>query len=533
MVSCANSADFPHMLSPMPLRRRTIAAVFALILGPFLVVTGASGAEPASKFSTSMLDRQDLNDKDKVRVSKIVPPTTDFTKPERFEAMQGGAGTSRRLVNRNAFSHFAENMTFAQERDFKLGNALFRKLWVAAPASTQASDGLGPLYNARSCQSCHLKDGRGRPPEANEPATSMFLRLARPAGNAEEQGKIDDGLVVNFPDPIYGSQLQNFAIAGVPSEGNMIIEYDYQSVSLKGGEVAELRRPHYRVGDLSHGPLNPKTTLSPRIAPAMIGLGLIEQIHEADLIAKSDPSDKDKDGISGKLQLVRNPKNNLMQVGRFGWKAQNFSILMQSASALAGDIGISNPLFPKHAGDCTASQQTCLNAPTGIQSSLGTTEAPDPILDLITFYSQNLAVPRRRNVNMPSVLRGKAIFHELGCTNCHTPKYVTRRDAPDAAHRFQLIWPYSDFLLHDMGTGLADGQQVGRATGNEWRTPPLWGIGLTQSVSGHTYFLHDGRARNLTEAILWHGGEAENSKQQFIDLPKGQRNALIKFLESL
>ena len=171
--------------------------------------------------------------------------------------------------------------------------------------------------------------------------------------------------------------------------------------------------------------------------------------------------------------------------------------------------------------------------PTGVQERLGDTEAPDPILDLVTFYAQNLAVPARRDIDNPQVLQGKKVFYDLGCASCHTPKFVTRRDAPNKAQKFQLIWPHSDFLLHDMGEGLADGQQVGDATGTEWRTPPLWGIGLTERVNGHTFFLHDGRARNLTEAILWHGGEAQSARDGFAALPKAERDALVKFLESL
>ena len=184
-------------------------------------------------------------------------------------------------------------------------------------------------------------------------------------------------------------------------------------------------------------------------------------------------------------------------------------------------------------GECTEAQVACREAPTGVQFHLGREEAPDPVLDLVAFYSRNLAVPVRRDVDDPDVLAGKKLFYEAGCVACHVPKFVTRRDAGNKAHAFQLIWPYSDFLLHDMGEGLADGQQVGGATGREWRTPPLWGIGLTETVSGHTFFLHDGRARNLTEAILWHGGEAAAARERFAALGKADRQALITFLESL
>jgi CxxC motif-containing protein (DUF1111 family) len=174
-----------------------------------------------------------------------------------------------------------------------------------------------------------------------------------------------------------------------------------------------------------------------------------------------------------------------------------------------------------------------LALPTGVQARLGPVEAPDPVLGLVTFYSANLAVPPRRKASFPQTLKGKQLFYATGCPACHVPKYVTRRDAPHKELAFQLIWPYSDFLLHDMGDGLADGQQVGVASGREWRTPPLWGIGLTGTVSGHTFLLHDGRARNFTEAILWHGGEAEKARNAFAALSKDDRNALLSFLESL
>ncbi len=222
-----------------------------------------------------------------------------------------------------------------------------------------------------------------------------------------------------------------------------------------------------------------------------------------------------------------------LTLGRFGWKAQTPSIRQQAADAFAGDIGISTPEVPNHWGDCTAAEKACLAMPNGVQERLGPVEAPPPVMDLVTFYSQNLAVPARRDLDKPDVLAGKKLFYEIGCISCHTPKFVTRRDTPNKAQAFQLIWPYSDFLLHDMGPGLADGQAVGDATGSEWRTPPLWGIGLTETVNGNTFFLHDGRARTLTEAILWHGGEAQKARDRFAAADAADRDALIKFLESL
>lgn len=477
--------------------------------------------------------RDDLSAKDLDRVRNITRPTSDFTRPERFEAMQGGATTSQKLVNRDSFSHSASNLTFAQELDFKLGNALFRKLWVSSPSSTHASDGLGPLFNARACQSCHLKDGRGHPPENDTDATSMLIRLGRPAQGDEERAALAEYIAMKFPDPVYGGQIQDLAVPGLLAEGKIGIDYEEFDVVLAGGEKVSLRRPRYTIEDLNFGPLAEGITLSPRIANPMIGLGLVESIHPSDIAAHADPADLNGDGVSGRVPFARERQNGALRLGRFGWKASKPSLITQNAAAFSGDIGISSPLHPAASGDCTASQIACLSAPTGVQSRLGDQEISDEILDLVTFYTANLAVPARRRVDAQETLRGKSHFYQLGCAACHVPKFVTSRNAPHDHLRFQLIWPYSDFLLHDMGEGLADGQSVGAASGREWRTPPLWGIGLTETVSGHTFFLHDGRARNLAEAILWHGGEAQASRDGFAALEQRDRTALIAFLESL
>ncbi|MFU0504280.1 di-heme oxidoreductase family protein [Pseudaminobacter sp. NGMCC 1.201702] len=502
----------------------------ALTLAMTLPISSLAGeAEPAGLASI----RGDLTPKDQRRVTAITRPASDFSKPEQFELMQGGAGTALNAVNRDAYSHSSANITFEEEATFKVGNGLFRKLWVSAPSSTQASDGLGPLFNARACQSCHLKDGRGHPPEGAADATSMFLRLARQAETDEEKRAVAERAVLNFPDPVYGGQFQDLAVPGLAAEGKMAVSYIEIPLTLKDGTVLSLRQPRYAATDLAQGPLDPRTTLSPRVTPQMIGLGLVEQIHSANILAHADPDDRDGDGISGKPSIVRDHQTNELTLGRFGWKASNATIRRQAAEAFAKDIGLSSPDIPQHWGGCTEAQKDCLAMPNGVQERLGDTELPDPIMDLVTFYSQHLAVPARRDIDKPEVLTGKKAFYDLGCASCHTPKFVTRRDAPNKAHAFQLIWPYSDFLLHDMGEGLADGQQVGDATGTEWRTPPLWGIGLTETVNGHTFFLHDGRARNLTEAILWHGGEAQAARDGFAGLAKADREALITFLESL
>lgn len=509
--------------------KQHLVIVFSLIL-----IGAAIGDHVlADNRKITPLKRTDLSEADQKRIHEVTRHTTDFSKPEKYEVMQGGAGTTQKIVNRDVFSQSSANLSFEDEQNFKLGNALFRKLWVSSPSSTHASDGLGPLFNARACQSCHIKDGRGHPPEGDSDTTSMLLRLARPAITPEEQKQLHDYLTLNLPDPVYGGQLQDLAVPSLKAEGKIEISYTEFPVKFADGSIISLRKPQYSISHLSQGELHPNTTISPRIANPMIGLGLVEAIHPADIQALADPNDKNEDGISGRIALVRDLKNSEIVIGRFGWKAQNPTIRIQSARAFAGDIGISTPEVPNAFGDCTERQEKCLSLPTGVQKHLGDTEAPDPVLDLVTFYSQNLAVPARRDVNDGQVLQGKKLFYNSGCVACHTPKFVTRRDSDHPAQSFQLIWPYSDFLLHDMGEGLADNQPVGVATGHEWRTPPLWGIGLTKTVSGHTFFLHDGRARNLTEAIVWHGGEAEQAKQNFMKLDKNDRDALIRFLESL
>ncbi|KKC36576.1 thiol oxidoreductase [Devosia epidermidihirudinis] len=478
--------------------------------------------------------RSDLPPEDLARVIAVTAPTTDFSKPEPFENRPAGKGTTTKKPNADSFSHFLKNLTFEQEEQFKLGNALFRKIWVSSPSSTQASDGLGPLFNARGCQSCHIKDGRGHPPfEGQAENVSMFLRLSVPPGENDTRHSID-GIFAEEPgDPTYGTQLQDFAVPGLKAEGRMVIDYKDAPVTLGDGTVITLRHPTYSIADLNYGPLAENVMISPRIANPMIGLGLIEQIPAEDILALADPDDLSGDGISGKANYAIDPVTNTVKLGRFGWKAGEATIKAQSAAAFAGDIGISTPLVNKPYGDCTVNQPECFAMPNGEQERLGASEAPDPVLDLVTFYSQTVGVPERRNVDDPAVLRGKQAFYEAGCTSCHTPKFVTSRDAENPAHRFQLIWPYSDFLLHDMGEGLADHRPEGLANGFEWRTPPLWGIGLTKTVSGHTFFLHDGRARDLTEAILWHGGEAQAARDRFANMSKATRDDLIAFLESL
>ena len=507
-----------------------------LLLAVLLTSSSAFADTPAKApdwgFGDPHLNVIPRTNDERARIKSVTTSTTDFTAPQRFEERPAGAATVRVPSDANAFSQHSDNISFEDELNFKLGNGLFRKLWVSSPSSTLASDGLGPLFNARSCQRCHIKDGRGHPPEnTDDNAISMFLRISIP-GPENHGAEAIEGYFATLPDPTYGGQLQDFAVQGHPSEYRLDIIYDEKAVTLADGTEVSLRQPTYTAADLGYGPLHPEAMLSPRVAPQMIGLGLLEAIPSSDILANADPDDRDGDGISGRPNVVWSIAHDKPMLGRFGLKAGMPTILEQSAAAFSGDIGISSPLFPAGSGECTDAQSACKHTIHG-DGDNRVFEIDAASLGLVTFYSRNLGVPARRNVDAPKVLHGKQVFYETGCTACHTPSFVTHRLKDRPEQSFQLIWPFTDMLLHDMGPDLADNRPEGRANGREWRTPPLWGIGLTQQVSGHTYFLHDGRARSLLEAILWHGGEAQMQRDAVTQMSTADRDALIAYLESL
>lgn len=462
----------------------------------------------------------------------------DFSSPEPGEGLPGGEATARCCVNTSmAFMQPPPNMDESRGLNWRVGRGMFKKIWVSAGAATKASDGLGPLYNARSCMQCHPRDGRGHPPKANWPtdgAVSMFLRLSIPPQTDEQRKLIAEHRLSVVPDPTYGGQLQDLAIQGHDGEGKMHITYREKQVELAGGEKVSLRVPAYKITHWSYGKPHPQMMMSPRIAPQMIGLGLLEAIEEKDILANADPEDKNQDGISGRASRVWSDEQESVLLGRFGWKGVMPSIADQSGGALAGDIGISNPVHALASGDCTSRQKRCLEAPNGNMPRDDDLEIGPILNTVLVDYARNLAVPQRRNHDDPQILAGKALFYGIGCTSCHQPNFKTGDYAPGGDHLTnQLIWPYSDLLLHDMGLGLSDKRPAGNALGSEWRTAPLWGVGQTKAVSGHTFFLHDGRARSIKEAILWHGGEALMARDAFAGLDKKDRERLIAFVNSL
>jgi CxxC motif-containing protein (DUF1111 family) len=436
------------------------------------------------------------------------------------EALSGGT-TTVVDTTRDAFSRPLAGLASERRDVFFLGNSVFNTSWVSAPASADGFDGLGPLFNTAACSNCHFKDGRGKPPTPDDDRlVGLLFRLSVP-GVGEHGGTVDE--------PTYGGQLQPNGILGVPPEGSVAIDYTEEVVALAGGETASLRRPIYRLTDLAYGPMRADVMVSPRVAPAMIGLGLLEAIPEADLRALEDPEDRDGDGVSGRANQVWDVRRGAPVMGRFGWKAGQPTVEQQTAGAFNGDMGISSSLFPRQ--PCTDAEAACLAAPTG--EANGERELTDTKLGWTTLYGRALAVPARRNVDAPEVRRGRALFDEVGCAACHRPTWVTGdvEDIPELSR--QTIHPYTDLLLHDLGDGLADGRSEFAADGREWRTPPLWGIGLVETVNRHRFFLHDGRARGLLEAVLWHGGEAQASRDRVIALSPAERAALIAFLESL
>ena len=430
-------------------------------------------------------------------------------------------------LDRGVFSRPARNLSLTRQGDFFAGNSFFQGAWVTAPSSTTARDGLGPLFNTMSCQSCHVRDGRGRPPENDDPMLSMLVRIsvspATDPGKEEKRFLLRHGVI---PEPTYGSQIQNRAIKDVKPEAKVLIKWKEIEGAFADGEKYRLREPNYQIGQLNYGPIHEQTLLSPRVAPSLIGVGLLDAVSIESLKALADPEDKNGDGISGRLNQVWDVSKQKTVAGRFGWKAEQPTARQQVAAAFHGDIGITTTLYPHN--PLTKAQQKLIKVPDG-----GSPELSDEILDLVTFYCKTLAVPSQRNHDSKAVLHGKELFYRANCHTCHVPKLVTGNDPKFPELSNQTIHPFTDLLLHDMGEGLADHRPAFEANGREWRTPPLWGIGLVFRVNRHTYFLHDGRARNVEEAILWHGGEAENSKTHYLKMSKQERRELLIFLKSL
>ncbi len=468
-------------------------------------------------FSLNAYLRDDLSELEKQKVDKVLSLAADFSRAERSEALSGGAGTVDK-IGKNAFSHHFKNLSFEERQDFLIGNAFFRKVWIASPSSTTSSDGLGPLYNARACQSCHIKDGRGHLPKDEKPLSAVLK-----VGNYKNINLI--------PHKTYGKQFQFFAIPGLSSESALSINFMANKYINAMGSRLALKYPNYQLSSLKYGNLDNDTSLSLRISPQVIGVGLLEAIEESDILAKQDIYDKDNDGISGIARIVYDNKG-IEKIGRFGIRASTPDLFVQTGTAFMHDMGLSNSVGSNAFGDCTKNQDECYKFPTGVnEKSLH--EVDDEVMNKIVFYLSSLSPPKRRNVSDKDVLLGKKIFYESKCTSCHTPKYVTSKNAKHNFLKYQLIWPYTDLLLHDMGDELADKDMNGNITNKEWKTPPLWGLGYAKEVNARATYLHDGRAKTVLEAVLWHSGEAKSSLKYLLDNHKNNLDKLEKFLKSL
>ncbi len=436
--------------------------------------------------------------------------------PENTEEYSGGTIT---VFNESeeAFGFAARGLNGDEESDFGIGNSFFRQSWVSAPASTTARDGLGPFYNAVSCSSCHFKDGRGRAPLFDgETAHGLLLRLNTPG--FQNNGSSN-------PDPNYGNQLQDNAILGQTVKGKFNIVYQNIIETFADGSTVTLQKPIYQINNLGYGDLSSNIKVSPRVANQIIGLGLLEAISENTILSFADVADNNGDGISGKPNYVYDVATQSQKLGRFGWKANQPNVRQQVAAAFSGDMGITSAIFPEE------------NCPPGIDCNAipngGLPEISDLSLNRVTLYSSTLAVPARRNFTDQGVLKGKKTFETIGCASCHIPKIQTGNSHPIAILNNQTIRPYTDLLLHDMGPELADNAPDFEASGSEWKTPPLWGIGLIKTINNHSNFMHDGRAKNIEEAVLWHGGEAQNAKNRYKQLNVTERKDLLEFLNSL
>lgn len=446
---------------------------------------------------------------------------------EPGEEKVGGA-TTVYANGRNAFSFPAANLPDEERTRFAIGNSFFRRNWVEAPSSTRARDGLGPHFIARSCGGCHVQDGRGTPPQRGaqpEQPVGLLMRLSVP-------GQPDPHAGVR-PEPVYGDQFNNAAVQGVKPEGRVVMRWEALRGRFADGTAYTLYKPHYSFAGLAYGPMAEGVMVSPRVAPQLIGVGLLEAIAEEDIERNVAEQATQPGPIKGRVNHVWDAFAGREMLGRFGWKANVATLAHQTAGAFRGDIGITSSHFAGEA--CTPTQSDCLAAPRGAQG-LGP-EIDDKTLSDVIFYQAVLAPPARRQPNDPRVLQGRKLFAQAQCAVCHRPSYMTR-EAPfpelsSRALNHQRIWPYTDLLLHDMGPDLADGRPDFQASGGQWRTPPLWGIGLIRDVNGHTRLMHDGRANGVMEAILWHGGEAEAAKRQVLGMSRSEREALVRFLESL
>ncbi|NVJ09375.1 c-type cytochrome [Myxococcus sp. AM001] len=430
--------------------------------------------------------------------------------PRAGEALSGGA-TTVFDVTPNAYGRALGNLDPARWVPMLDGKAVFMRDWYALADVTA-----GPFSNATGCGSCHFKDGRGRPLRELGAEAPLLVRLSVPSMDSP----------AGRHEPVYGGQLHDRAIPGVAAEGEVQVTYTDVKGKYADGTSYTLRQPRYDIARLGYGELSAQVMLSPRIPAPVFGLGLLEAIPDKAILARADEKDRNGDGISGRPNRVRTARDGAVRLGRYGWKANQPTLEQQAASAFSEDLGLTSPLYPER--NCTPAQAPCQAPPSAKGPALSEQQLAQTVL-----YLRLIAPPARRDVAEPAVVKGRALFQKTGCAACHHAEFTTGtvEDVPELSN--QRIRPYTDLLLHDMGPELADGRPDGEASGAEWRTPPLWGLGLLETVNRQVRMLHDGRARSFEEAILWHGGEGARARARFKALSKAERDALVAFLRSL
>lgn len=542
-----NNQSNPNTVAPQrqaPTLSLGVLAFVAIVCTTMTACDNTTPKEPVKSETITDTTSSDQSDHDSTLKSITGKDTATLITFDPEEIKQGGS-TGIAITSSESYSKPSSNITASRKGDFFIGNAFFRQPWVVAPASTDSRDGLGALFNVSSCQSCHIKDGRGHAPlHKDDDADSMLIRLAMPTTNEDDRTALANSLVEKIPHPIYGGQLQDRGIEGVPAEAKISTTWRDVPVTFSDGYIITLREPTFRLTQAGYGEFGDEVILSPRVAPPMIGLGLLEQIP-MDTIQKNAKLAK-PDGVTGKFNWVQDLATGTAMLGRFGWKAGQARLLTQNQTAFNEDMGLTSSIHPKE--NCTHNQPACLNAKTGadfVVKGKPAVEVSDDVAKFVEFYTRNLAVPHRRQADSPKVLKGKQLFYQMNCHTCHTPRYeLPTTDDDHLEQHGQVIYPYTDLLLHNMGEGLADRTLAGQlpkpddqieylATAYDWRTPPLWGIGLAQTVDKNATFLHDGRARTPMEAVLWHGGEAQPHKERVLKLDKEGRQALMAFLDSL
>jgi CxxC motif-containing protein (DUF1111 family) len=429
-------------------------------------------------------------------------------------------GSSKFLSNDKSSSILLKpinNLNNDEYDKFMLGRSFFSIPWVEAPAITTARDGLGPLFNANTCISCHPGNGKGTLFNKDGfVSRSLIARLSVDATNSNQDQELlkYKGFV---PHSVYGNQLSINGIHGVDFEGNIKVDFEKKEVLFPDGEKQTLLIPKYSLINLNYGTLD-NANISYRLAPTLNGMGLINLISDEDIIKNEDINDANGDGISGKANWVYSNITKKVELGKYTWKASVYSLKEQVAGAANNDMGLTTSIFPND--NCTVSQKACNEAPKAKDAI----DLPDERLDAITYYLKHI------KAYAPKITKeykeGLEIFEQISCAKCHISSFDTKEGFK--------VFPYSDFLLHDMGEDLSDGRVEFKADKNEWRTAPLWGLALHEKINKQKpRLLHDGRARSFQEAILWHGGEAIQSKENFMNLPKEQRDKLLKFLQEL